>query len=380
MIFKDIFHNIHEKFKYDDTPLDAIDDDSKNEEFNTSNTDEYKVADSNETESDEDAERKNKRKKRIIAIIIGIGIIIAILLLGFTIRKNRVAAVLSDDLQNEMIEDLSDYINQISGDYVSKDDADDIAKQVIEDNFKDLLLSNFMSLTKEEVESMISEALDDYLSNYYTKNEITSKVNTITKKFVADLEQIRKDIDGIKTTIQELTDKTNDALADLQEQINKINSDINIKNVDTPLISYVWNTSIKNTKMTSDDTSTGSETSGTSSGTNTGTSSGDSGTGTDASDDDTWVKWNDPQDGIDWHVTKKTYDTSNMTIREYVEVLAANDIEFTKSINELYEYLNDKLTDEKNAREEADTLITNFFNTKVSELQSEIDTINQQLG
>jgi len=69
-----------------------------------------------------------------------------------------------------------------------------------------------------------------------------------------------------------------------------------------------------------------------------------------------------------------------MTIKEYVEILADNDIEFTKSINKLYEYTNDLYAQEKADREDNDMNITNFFNTKVSDLQDQIDTINNQLG
>ena len=69
-----------------------------------------------------------------------------------------------------------------------------------------------------------------------------------------------------------------------------------------------------------------------------------------------------------------------MTIKEYVEVLAQNDIEFTQSINKLYEYANDLYDQERSDRIEGDIAIVNLFNSKVTMLQDEIDEINDKLN
>lgn len=375
---------------------DAIDDDEKDKE------------------KDED-KKKEELKKRILMGIIGAGIIIAILLLAFGLRKNKVAAVLSNDAQDRMINDLSGYIHEVAADKIDENTSKQIATDVIEDNFKDLLIQNFMSLSEEQVTQMIKQSLDKYMSNYYTKEEMDEINNNIVNNFMTTIADVRSDIDKIREDIANLVkdyehykEVTDANLKDLQDQIDVINSEIDITEVETPLISYVWNVNIKKptkpskevetdedgnviSSGTSTVDDTGKETSDTSTSADGTTTEGSEITGDTDNGTGAWAKWEDPEEGVKWHIVKKEHDTSDMTIKEYVEILAGNDIEFTKSLNELYEYLNDLYAQEKSDREndiakeradreDSDMNITNFFNTKVSDLQEQIDTINNQLG
>ncbi len=394
--------------KKDELKYDVTETDESKEIDESKETDDYELNESVEDE-EEDPEKKARRRKNVIRILIGLGIIIALLLLGFGIKKNRIAAVIGDDMQNEMIGKLSNYVSQISADYVSEDEAKDIATNVIKDNFNDLLIENFMDLEQDNIQMMIDNSLYNYMQDYYTSAEtdslIQDAVDDITNLFMADIEELRRNINDVKTSVenltnefseyQELTNKTldemsekeqedvdrlttliNEHVAELQDKISIINSEIDIRDTETPLISYVWNTTVQKADSALNPSGDGS-----SSGSGSG-ASGDEGSegNTDETASDIWTKWEKPADGINWTVTDKEHDKSNMTIKEYVEVLAQNDIEFTQSINKLYEYANDLYEQESNDRTEADVAIVNLFNSKVTMLQDEIDQINEKLN
>lgn len=100
----------YDKVNFDDdekiTSVDTSDID--NDGVNPDDIKEYVLNDDaiddeeKDKEKDED-KKKEELKKRILMGIIGAGIIIAILLLAFGLRKNKVAAVLSNDAQDRMI-------------------------------------------------------------------------------------------------------------------------------------------------------------------------------------------------------------------------------------------------------------------------------------
>lgn len=385
-----------EKLEYDVTETDESKELDESKE-----TDDYELNESVEDEEEEDPEKKARRRKNVIRILIGLGIIIALLLLGFGIKKNRIAAVIGDDMQNEMIGKLSNYVSQISADYISEDEAKDIATNVVKDNFNDLLVENFMNLEQDNIQMMIDNSLYNYMQDYYTSAETDSllqgAVDDITSLFMMDIEELRRNINDVKTSVenltnefadyQELTNKTldemsekeqedvdrlttliNEHVAELQDKISIINSEIDIRDTETPLISYVWNTAVQKADSTLNPGGDGSG-----SGSDSGDSSSEGGS-------DIWSRWESPDSDIDWVVKDKEHDKTNMTIKEYVEVLAQNDIEFTQSINKLYEYANDLYDQERSDRIEGDIAIVNLFNSKVTLLQDEIDEINNKLN
>lgn len=384
-----------EKLEYDVTETDESKELDESKE-----TDDYELNESVEDEDEEDPEKKARRRKNVIRILIGLGIIIALLLLGFGIKKNRIAAVIGDDMQNEMIGKLSNYVSQISADYVSEDEAKDIATNVVKDNFNDLLVENFMNLEQDNIQAMIDNSLYNYMQDYYTSAETDSllqgAVDDITSLFMMDIEELRRNINDVKTSVenltnefadyQELTNKTldemsekeqedvdrlttliNEHVAELQDKISIINSEIDIRDTETPLISYVWNTAVQKADSTLNPGGDGS-------------GSGDSGNSSSEGGSDIWSRWERPDSDLDWVVTDKEHDKTNMTIKEYVEVLAQNDIEFTQSINKLYEYANDLYDQERSDRIGADISIVNLLNSKVTMLQDEIDEINNKLN
>ena len=249
----------YDKVNFDDeekvTSIDTNDID--NEGVNPNDIKEYVLnddaIDDKEKDKEEDEDKKKEDlKKRILMGIIGAGIIIAILLLAFGLRKNKVAAVLSNDAQDRMINDLSGYIHEVAADKIDENTSKQIATDVIEDNFKDLLIQNFMSLSEEQVSQMIKKSLDKYMTNYYTKEEMDEINNNIVNNFMTTIADVRSDIDKIREDIANLVkdyehykEVTDANLKDLQDQIDVINSEIDITEVETPLISYVWNVNIK---------------------------------------------------------------------------------------------------------------------------------------
>lgn len=324
-------------------------------------------------EKKEGNKKLTKKQKNILLTIAVIILIIVILLLGFFIKKNRVAAVLNDEAQNEMISNLSGYINQVAADSINKKQARQIAKKVVKDNFNDLLVENFMSLEQKNIQDMIDKSLHKYMQNYYTKKDIDKKIGDITNKFMSDLEALRKQIAGVKEYVErlnkdyeaykKLTDsrvkelnskierekskilsKMKKDKKELESKIADINKRIDVKTIQTPLFSYIWNKSVQKAP---------------------------SGKFND--------KWNNANPNVKWHITAKEHDKSKMSIKEYVEILAKNDIQFTTSINKLNEYLNDAMDDEKKERMSADTNILDIFNTKVSEVNEHINQLNKKV-
>ena len=343
---------------------------------------EYDVTDQNANTTDvystEETNEDEKAKKRIIiAATVVIAIILLLLGIGFGVKKNKVGAVLNDDVQEELVDGLANYLVEIGG--MDEVEAEKMARQLVKENMGSLLVADFLSMDDDAIQQMIDNSITKNNKNYYTKNEADQIVN----KFTADVSELRDLIKKNRDSIVQLTNEMNKEFEETNNKIDKnqkemdekvekyrkeldtdiadINDKIDVAQLQTPLISYEWNTHINRPKTTKTvekvviDEETGEEKTvyeevevdKSFSGSNSGGIS-------------------DGSSKCNWHVVKKIHDTQEMSIKEYVEALAANDNEFTKSINKLYDYVEDE-------DQALRTELYDYFNSTMSDWKKDYD-------
>ncbi len=154
------------------------------------------------------------KENKVAVIIAGIGIVVLVLIiLGLSVHKTKVDAVLSEQEQGELIDSISEQLSTLESNTVTKDEADEIASAVVEDNFSDLLITNMKGYSQDEIVEIVRPTIESYLRDNdieLSEAEIKEITETVSKSIKDENDKLQKDVDKLRSDVKALQDAQKD--------------------------------------------------------------------------------------------------------------------------------------------------------------------------